>query len=57
MANSIKDVAVSFLRLAASGKVREAYSQFVGAGERRPVEPGDGGGWRPCGSTQRSPLR
>jgi predicted SnoaL-like aldol condensation-catalyzing enzyme len=34
MADSIKDVAVSFLKLAASGKVREAYSQFVGAGFR-----------------------
>jgi predicted SnoaL-like aldol condensation-catalyzing enzyme len=34
MANSNKDVAVSFLKLAASGKVREAYSKFVGVGFR-----------------------
>ena len=34
MAESAKDVAVSFLELAAGGKVREAYSQFVGAGFR-----------------------
>lgn len=29
-----KDAAVSFLKLAASGKVREAYSKFVGVGFR-----------------------
>lgn len=29
-----KDAAVYFLKLAASGKVREAYSKFVGAGFR-----------------------
>ena len=34
MADSNKDIAISFLKLAASGKVREAYSQFVGAGFR-----------------------
>ena len=34
MANSNKDAAVTFLRLATSGEVREAYSQFVGAGFR-----------------------
>ncbi len=28
MADSNKDAAVSFLKLAASGKVREAYSKF-----------------------------
>jgi predicted SnoaL-like aldol condensation-catalyzing enzyme len=32
--DSNKDAAVSFLKLAASGKVREAYSKFVGAGFR-----------------------
>ncbi len=32
MADGNKDAAVSFLKLAASGKVREAYSKFVGAG-------------------------
>ena len=30
MADSNKDAAISFLKLAASGKVREAYSRFVG---------------------------
>jgi len=34
MAESYKDAAVSFLKLAASGKVHEAYSKFVGAGFR-----------------------
>ena len=34
MADSNKDMAISFLKLAASGKVREAYSKFVGAGFR-----------------------
>jgi predicted SnoaL-like aldol condensation-catalyzing enzyme len=34
MAVTARDVAVSFLELAASGKVREAYTQFVGAGFR-----------------------
>ena len=34
MADSNKDAAVTFLKLAASGKVREAYAQFVGAGFR-----------------------
>jgi predicted SnoaL-like aldol condensation-catalyzing enzyme len=34
MGNSNKNAAVSFLKLAASGKVREAYSKFVGAGFR-----------------------
>ncbi len=34
MPESTKDTAVSFLQLAASGKVREAYSKFVGAGFR-----------------------
>jgi uncharacterized protein (DUF1697 family) len=34
MAESNKDASVSFLKLAASGKVREAYSKFVGAGFR-----------------------
>jgi len=34
MTDSNKDVAVSFLKLAASGKVREAYSKFVGDGFR-----------------------
>lgn len=32
MADSNKNAAVSFLKLAASGKVREAYSKFVGPG-------------------------
>jgi len=32
--DSNKDTAISFLKLAASGKVREAYSKFVGAGFR-----------------------
>jgi len=31
MTDSNKDAAVSFLKLASSGKVREAYSKFVGA--------------------------
>jgi len=34
MNDSNKKAAVSFLKLAASGKVREAYSKFVGAGFR-----------------------
>jgi len=34
MTDSIKDTAISFLKLAASGNVREAYSKFVGAGFR-----------------------
>jgi predicted SnoaL-like aldol condensation-catalyzing enzyme len=34
MVDSNKDIAISFLKLAASGKVREAYSQFVSAGFR-----------------------
>ena len=32
MANSNKDVAVTFLQMATRGDVREAYSQFVGSG-------------------------
>ena len=34
MKDSNKDSAVTFLKLAASGKVREAYSKFVGLGFR-----------------------
>ena len=34
MTESNKEAAVSFLKLAASGKVREAYSKYVGAGFR-----------------------
>jgi len=34
MADSNKDAAVAFLKLGASGKVREAYSRFVAAGFR-----------------------
>jgi len=34
MTNSNRDAAISFLELAASGKVSEAYSRFVGAGFR-----------------------
>jgi predicted SnoaL-like aldol condensation-catalyzing enzyme len=34
MTNSNKDAAISFLELAANGKVSEAYSRFVGAGFR-----------------------
>lgn len=34
MADNNKDTAISFLKLAASGKVREAYSKFVGLGFR-----------------------
>ena len=34
MADSNKNAAVSFLKLAANGKVHEAYSKFVGAGFR-----------------------
>jgi hypothetical protein len=34
MTNSNKDAAISFLKLAARGKVSEAYSRFVGAGFR-----------------------
>ena len=32
MTESNKDAAVTFLTLASSGKVREAYSKFVGSG-------------------------
>ncbi len=32
MNDSNKDIAISFLKLASSGKVRDAYSNFVGAG-------------------------
>lgn len=35
MIDSSKDIAISFLKLASSGEVREAYSQFVGAGFRQ----------------------
>jgi hypothetical protein len=31
---SKKDIAISFLKLASGGKVREAFSKFVGAGFR-----------------------
>ena len=34
MTNRNKDSAVSFLKMASSGKVREAYLKFVGAGFR-----------------------
>ena len=34
MKDSNKDAALTFLKLAASGKVREAYSKFVGPGFR-----------------------
>ena len=34
MDNSNKNAAVSFLKLASSGEVQEAYSKFVGAGFR-----------------------
>jgi len=34
MADSNKNAAVSFLKMAASGKVQEAYSKFVGEGFR-----------------------
>lgn len=34
MADSHKEAAISFLKLAASSQVREAYSKFVGAGFR-----------------------
>jgi len=34
MTNSNKDAAISFLELAANGKVSEAYSRFVAAGFR-----------------------
>ena len=34
MTNKIKDAAVSFLEMASSGKVREAYSKYVGEGFR-----------------------
>ena len=34
MSDNHKDTAISFLELAASGKVREAYAQFVGPGFR-----------------------
>jgi predicted SnoaL-like aldol condensation-catalyzing enzyme len=32
MANRNKDAAVSFLKMASSGDVREAYSKFIGSG-------------------------
>jgi len=38
MTNGNRDAAISFLELAASGKVSEAYSRFVGAW----VYPGSG---------------
>jgi predicted SnoaL-like aldol condensation-catalyzing enzyme len=34
MTDSNKDMAISFLKLAASGKIHEAYSKFVGVGFR-----------------------
>ncbi len=34
MADSNKEAAVTFLKMAASGNIREAYSRFVGAGFR-----------------------
>src|SRR5258708_26724898 len=34
MTNSNKDTAVSFLKMASSGNVREAYSKYVSAGFR-----------------------
>ena len=34
MADSNKDAAISFLKLAAGGKIHEAYSRFVGDGFR-----------------------
>lgn len=34
MIESKKDIAISFLKLASGGKVREAFSKFVGAGFR-----------------------
>jgi predicted SnoaL-like aldol condensation-catalyzing enzyme len=34
MANRNKDAAVSFLKMASSGEVREAYAKFVGPGFR-----------------------
>lgn len=34
MADSNKEAAIAFLKLASSGKVREAYSKFVGVGFR-----------------------
>ena len=34
MANDNKEKAISFLELASSGKVREAYSKYIGAGFR-----------------------
>ncbi len=34
MANTNKNIAVSFLEMASSGKVQEAYSKFVGDGFR-----------------------
>lgn len=34
MADSNKDAAVWFLKMAATGNVREAYSKYVGAGFR-----------------------
>ena len=40
---AIKDAAVSFLRLVAAGRVREANDQYIGAGFRHhnPYFPGD----------------
>lgn len=40
---AIKDAAVSFLRLAAAGRVREAHEKYIGAGFRHhnPYFPGD----------------
>lgn len=40
---SLKEKAVSFLQLAASGKVREAYGKYIGPGFRHhnPYFPGD----------------
>ena len=34
MANQYRDAAISFLKMASSGDVREAYSKFVGPGFR-----------------------
>ena len=34
MADNNKAAAISFLQLASSGRAREAYAQFVGAGFR-----------------------
>jgi predicted SnoaL-like aldol condensation-catalyzing enzyme len=35
MTDSNKDAAIAFLKLAASGKVHDAYSKFVGSGFKR----------------------